>query len=558
MSYPLHLCWLMLVAGLLLVTREGLCEVLVSPMDIYPKGDQTEVDLHVRMRRQSIPLERTAGGEQRFFRYTARLYEYKDYGSMLTGPTLHVVPGGELRLRLYNELGAENDQGGHPAHNQFHSPNTTNVHFHGMHSDPHVDNPFVLASPGENIFYKLSIPRDHRPGLHWYHSHSHGSVHYQLMGGLFGAMIVEGGPFTGGSKDIFRYWDSQVLLIHVYRFGSSGLCAGTTLSGVETAIGSNVPSRPEIVDEGGTSYQLPSDLFLVNGQHRPTVNLQTGQPLLLRMAFAAGSCHANLTVPESCEFNVVAYDGVPLSQTRQMKDFLYFVPATRIEAAVVCHQEGTFAVRMADDQDIIVFYLSAAGKPSQGPEVATFPLTIPDFGKDYLYMDGASTVQRDVSFSHLDLGNSRPFNVIGQGENCSSLRNSSTCHYEPFMGSRGADQDKYRGFVVPLHSTVTVRVFGDPTSSMAHPLHIHVNHFQVLDFVARAGGQHSTMTLAMYGVQVGDIRDTMPALDGITTIRWKAATYPGEVVYHCHATYHEDRGMMSTYLVLEDTPNASP
>jgi FtsP/CotA-like multicopper oxidase with cupredoxin domain len=43
---------------------------------------------------------------------------------------------------------------------------------------------FVHVAPGASFRYELAIPADHDPGLYWFHSHAHGAVSRQILGGL--------------------------------------------------------------------------------------------------------------------------------------------------------------------------------------------------------------------------------------------------------------------------------------------------------------------------------------------------------------------------------------
>jgi hypothetical protein len=130
------------------------------------------------------------------------------------GPTFELTPGDNFTLVLVNELGP-NDAGDgmhrfcfelylacvydipdfatdeHAMMNKMHRPNTTNIHTHGLHVDPNVDNVYRLAPPGGSWTYRYKIPISHAPGLHWYHAHVHGSTAMQLMGGLAGTLVVK-------------------------------------------------------------------------------------------------------------------------------------------------------------------------------------------------------------------------------------------------------------------------------------------------------------------------------------------------------------------------------
>lgn len=533
---------------------------LERPMEFRPsrKGN-TNVNLSVRAHRVSIPLSLGGNGgkdddeEGLFFEYTGRFYYVEGKKEpLLPGPTIIAKPGGKIKLTVKNELGLDSaDQTARPL-NSYHRPNTTNVHFHGVHGDPAVDDPFTTVGASGQLFYKLSLPRDHEPGLHWYHSHSHGASYQQVMGGLFGAIVIGEGSWLVAPKHPFRDWDDTVLLFHLYRLGPSAQCDGATMQKVDTDMASNTPANPRVVTRAGKEHDMPADLYLVNGQHRPTVAVVVGRPNVFRMAFAAGSCHLNITAPPKCVFHVFALDGVQTRRTRERR-WLYFTTATRVEAAVVCREAGTFPVTLSHSRKEVLFFITAStGGGKKAPAEVAFPVTIPKYSPDYLYMDGPRVARRDISFSQLDLPAGSPLYVMGQGEDCSSLRNSSTCYYEAFGGRKGADTASYHGFAVPRNTVLTARVFGDPADPVAHPLHLHVNHFQVLSFTPRPGGLHANHTLEMYGIARHQVRDTIPIMDGVTVIRWQAATFLGEVAYHCHSLSHEDRGMMLSYLVYPD------
>nr|CCM12685.1 hypothetical protein, conserved [Leishmania guyanensis] len=520
-----------------------------SPIILPTETNDTKVTLYVRTGRVSIPLE-WVDGKEVFFEYTGRFYEESNGRPMLPGPTLKVNPGGRIILRLVNKLGKEGLANTTGPMNMFHGPNITNVHFHGMHSDPKKDNPFIVALPGETLVYTINVRRDHEPGLHWYHAHAHGSVYQQVMGGLFGAIDMGEGDFMTTPLHPFHGWDSQILIVHLYRLKNSLRCDGTPMSSLDIAMGTLLPSNPRIVDRKNNEYEMPADLLLVNGQHRPTVTVKRGYPMLLRIVFAAGSCYINMSLPKQCTFYMTAVDGTQLRRTVEVKEgWLYFTTATRRSLAVVCEEKGIYPVHHIGDQSDVIFYLKSEGMKPKGNRAVVFPVTMPKYSPDYLHLESRNTFYREISFSQRDMPITKPYYILGQGQNCKSLQNSSSCHYEGFQGEIGRRIEGYHGFTVPLNTVVTARVYGDPTDNRPHPLHLHVNHFQFLSFEPRPGGNHENETMAMYGVHTGELRDTIPILDGVTTIRWKAATYEGEVVYHCHVLSHEDRGMMLSYLV---------
>lgn len=547
-----RLCLVLWVCMLLCVCTGSLGGPLKEPLVIEPKrSGKTRATLRVAMHRLRIPLE-SESGEDLFFEYTGRVFEAKRGVPLLPGPTLRARPGGKIMLTVVNALEAENAKLPSPSPHAG-MANSTNVHFHGLHCDPKKDTPFLVIPPGEKHVYKIGLQRDHEPGLHWYHNHVHGTSTQQLMGGLFGAIVVEEGTFITSRVHPFRDVEKHVLLMHMYRLrNTSSRCDGPSMETLDTEVGS-LPSNPRIVDRRGRAQELPDDLLLVNGQHRPTVTVVAGVPSLLQMAYAAGQCYVNMSLPAACAFHIVAVDGIQTRRTREARGgWLYFTTATRIGAAVVCGEEGTFPVTRADDPADVLFYIEAVQGKSLPSVPQQFPVTMPRYNPDYLALGGATRhYTREISFSQRDRTPGGSY-VIGQGTDCSSLRNSSTCIYKSFSGEHGKNATEYDGFAVPLHSVITARIYGDPEDDVPHPLHFHVNHFKVLSFEPRPGGRHANHTLAMYGVRANKYRDTIPILDGVTTIQWQAATYTGEIVYHCHTLHHQDKGMMLSYYVYSD------
>ena len=44
----------------------------------------------------------------------------------------------------------------------------------------------------ESFDYEYKIPEHHPDGTYWFHPHRHGSVVFQFMGGMAGALLIEG------------------------------------------------------------------------------------------------------------------------------------------------------------------------------------------------------------------------------------------------------------------------------------------------------------------------------------------------------------------------------
>ncbi len=106
-------------------------------------------------------------------------------------PTLRLSPGDQLKITYINDLPtkAKESCAITPCMDM------TNLHFHGLTVSPDAPQDDVLdmmAMPGQSLRYTVQIPRDHPPGLYWYHTHPHGESYRQVLDGMSGALVIEG------------------------------------------------------------------------------------------------------------------------------------------------------------------------------------------------------------------------------------------------------------------------------------------------------------------------------------------------------------------------------
>src|SRR5882724_13651428 len=88
-------------------------------------------------------------------------------------PVIRASPGDVLKITYINDLPAKSCETCevNPCMNM------TNLHFHGLTVSPNTPQDDVLgmlAMPSQALRYSVQIPRDHPPGLFWYHTHPHG------------------------------------------------------------------------------------------------------------------------------------------------------------------------------------------------------------------------------------------------------------------------------------------------------------------------------------------------------------------------------------------------
>ena len=106
-------------------------------------------------------------------------------------PVIRASPGDVIKITYVNDLPAKSSEtcAVNPCMDM------TNLHFHGLTVSPDAPQDDVLtmlAMPGQVLHYSVEIPRDHPPGLFWYHTHPHGESHRQVLDGMSGAIVIEG------------------------------------------------------------------------------------------------------------------------------------------------------------------------------------------------------------------------------------------------------------------------------------------------------------------------------------------------------------------------------
>ncbi|XP_078484901.1 multicopper oxidase mco-like [Ciona intestinalis] len=565
---------------------------------------------------QPQQLESTAGSLS--FSLDVDVYDYtlewlvihrRLYNGSLSGPTWRVRRGDTVALTINNRLTLPHKTG--PA-NQPKLPNTTNIHTHGLHigSAEPQDNVFVHISPGESYTYTYTICPEQPAGTYWYHPHLHGSTMLQVHGGLSGMIIVED-PTTG----------SAVMPDHLAAVSCPNNCAHDvqllfqpTMQYINNAGRGFANQQQDIEDNPlfrhnqyiitATNQDLETylttaangvDYFTTNGQLWPTLTIPAGQIKRFRMVNAGGSASLELlitnvggvTAATGCSFMEIAIDGVYLDQARSPRlGKTLIIPSGKADWLVVCDQPGNYEVRSVA---ATIDNLSFAGFERYNNKLlqitvtgtatsTTIGTTLP--GRESFLQDFRSLTENQVE------GNFVIEAAAGSTLNREKFSTPTNYRYKMRLGSN------QQWFIINT----------DP--GVGHPIHIHVNHFQVISYNPYTGPvssnargaltfwsqasqvctqQHATYTgvntplpnnpLRHLGhdvrqaaggdgtlayAEIGDFRDAIiiPPLGNIT-IRFQAHKFTGEIVIHCHILVHEDAGMMMTVEVVDTDSEAN-
>src|SRR6266704_5905070 len=244
-------------------------------------------------------------------------------------PTLRLSPGDQLKITYVNDLPtkAKESCAITPCMDM------TNLHFHGLTVSPDAPQDDVLdmmAMPGQSLRYTVQIPKDHPPGLYWYHTHPHGESHRQVLDGMSGAIVIEGmesyfPPLAGLPE--------RVLVVRGRSIGNDPVSA-------------DLKHRVELSsDICGAEPETPEEIFTLNGWVRPQIEIATGERQFWRLVNASADRYLDLQL-EGQTFEIVAMDGMPIAlhdpnhQTR-IADHVLLPPAGRLEAIVTGPAAGT-------------------------------------------------------------------------------------------------------------------------------------------------------------------------------------------------------------------------
>ena len=335
------------------------------------------------------------------------------YNDQVPSPTLRVKPGETLGLTLTNDL----DQ-------------ATNFHTHGLHVSPsgNSDNVLLHIEPGESFQFEFNIPEDgisglSIPGFYWYHPHVHGHTGIQVTGGMFGALIVE-----GGLEDLPELRDipDQIMMLQVAQYYSDG-----------------------------TMIEFPdfdiADVYL-NGQYQPVMSIAPGETQRWRILNASSSTFMNLEL-EGHTLHQIASDGNALNAP-WARETILLSPGERADILVQGGEPGTYAFRSAawgegfqEQPDLAIATLVSGGEAVPAMPLPTKLLPFEDL------RDVEVDRVRELMFSET----ADPFAVYIDGHTFDADRVDQT---------------------VQLGATEEWRISN--TSEDWHPFHIHVNDFQVI------------------------------------------------------------------------------
>jgi FtsP/CotA-like multicopper oxidase with cupredoxin domain len=243
-------------------------------------------------------------------------------------PVIRASPGDVIRITYINDLPPKSSEtcAVNPCMDM------TNLHFHGLTVSPNSPQDDVLgmlAMPGQVLQYSVEIPRDHPPGLFWYHTHPHGESHRQVLDGMSGAIVIEGMERYVSELGLLR---ERVIVVR-------GRSIERNPNAAELRRNVEIPAK-------GCGVEAEAvEVFTVNGALRPRIEIAPKERQFWRIVNASPDRYLDLQL-DGQTFEIVALDGMPLAYHEpkvptRTTDHLLLAPAGRLEAIVTGPPSGS-------------------------------------------------------------------------------------------------------------------------------------------------------------------------------------------------------------------------
>jgi suppressor of ftsI len=435
------------------------------------------------------------------------------FGGATVAPVIRAVPGDVLKITYVNDLPAK------PSGTCAMNPcmNRTNLHFHGLTVSPNAPQDDVigmLAMPGQVLHYSVEIPRDHPPGLFWYHTHPHGESHRQVLDGMSGALVIEG----------MERYAPQVRRLRERVMVVRGRSIEKDPHAAELRQQVEIPSR-----RCGGEAEAVEEIFTVNGIIRPRIEIAPKERQFWRIVNASPNRYLDLQL-DGQTFEIVALDGMPLAyhephDPTRTTDHLLLAPAGRLEAIVTGPPPGspralrTLCVDTGPDGD-------------PNPEMVLADLVQPNSDRS-----GSNAPPKQMHAIDDRPPLYKPLDV-------ERWKMTAPDFTVTFTEDKNGFYINGRKFAPDASPMTTVRVGGHQhwrivnQTAELHPFHIHQVHF--LAYAEKGAPLPHPAWLDTVNVPYRSSIDVI--------LDFTDPVIKGMSVFHCHLLNHEDKGMMAKIL----------
>jgi FtsP/CotA-like multicopper oxidase with cupredoxin domain len=341
------------------------------------------------------------------------------------------------------------------------------------------------------------------PGTHWYHAHKHGATTINVMNGMTGLFIIEDNSpegydgFIAAAYKQFSSFKQQVIVVNQL---------GTT---------------PSLERGGGGG---PGPHFSVNGRLQPKITMKGGEVQLWRIANNASRAGMNILAPASggLTWKQTAQDGVQLADSNYQASLnkpMLLAAGNRIDLLVKAPKvadgaSATFDLMVENTVDPS----DRAPADAAAPTEPLLTVVVDGNGEDVPFMATAPPMPaylQDIAASEVKGTKKLVFASTAPG--AAPIANHPAGHTidgKKFDGEVGA--------AVRLNQVEEWTLVNDTyvPNQIAHPFHIHINPFQIVEVfdpnatlsttpgpgtvTTTSGSPKVTGTGFMKSIQVGD------------------------------------------------------
>ena len=526
-------------------------------------------------------------------------------------PTIRVAPGQKLTVDIDNKLESCSDE----QRKKHACYNDTNLHTHGLWVSPagNSDNVLIAIRPGEQFRYEYDIPADHPAGTFWYHPHRHGAGFVQVGSGMAGALIVTGNRLptatSPGDIDVLlkdergRAFPERVMLFQQLNYGclnDKGLNEGKRTEDGE-------PVRPFVCAPGrtGTIESFDNDwgwrqtgrFTGINGRVQPRladaktgqferwrlVNAGTGEAMRMRLRLLdpAAPPLASVKAEDQVAWREryctgqpvpmwqIAMDGLTRSAMQKVDEAILFA-GERMDLLVRLPEAGTYCMvndtsrvdKVKDDPNPsrMVALVGAKGKGGENGEpgamlqsllvnAANEALATSPSVRDHVVADlkdglklKSFTWHKPIEKAEVAAWREVILNIVGGPDETAFRVNGLTYDHERIDAT------------LPLGKAEEWRA---TSLAINHPLHIHVNPFQIISIRDHQGRDMTDPKSPAFDPDYaglnGEWKDTVMIKENVrVAYRTRYERFTGDFVIHCHIMFHGDHGMMQNLRIAAE------
>jgi spore coat protein A len=432
------------------------------------------------------------------------------YGKSVPGPTMEVRSGDEIAVEWsnllpekhflpidHNLMGAEKDV----------PESRTVVHVHGAKVPPDSDGwPMDWYTPGKSATYHY--PNQQDAALLWYHDHAMGINRLNICAGMAGLYVIRDSFEDALNLPKGEFEVPLVLMDRMFSTDGQLYYPVTQFK--------DAPWVPE----------YSGNATLINGKLLPYLEVQP-RKYRLRLLNASNSRFYFLSLDNGAPFQQIGSDqgllSAPVSVSR-----LTLAPGERADIVLDFAQHRGERLLLKNLTSTLM-QLRVAQTPM--PDPSSLP---PALRPIIRTPESSAVLTRKLTLEELDNYAEEPMIHLLDGKRW----------HEPVSEK-------------PVLDSTEIWEFLNLTED-AHPIHLHLVRFQILDrrlIDVSALMYHKKLIYKSDPIppepNESGWKDTVRATPGASTrIIVKFEGYPGRYVWHCHILEHEDNEMMRPYEVL--------